>query len=663
MSAKKRPPAKLRKPVTHPASEPRVDLTDNPSTRSIASVLLGSTPALRRLVIYWASTCSVYVLAVLLIFLLVEAGQISPPVGHAFTIVIIIGVCCFYVLVRFSIRLRLRPAFLTLVQGVFATIALVAAYAISGEFRGATITVMIVMMSFCGFALSVPQSLFLSLFLVLNLGATILWLRHVDPAGHPPLLELAHFVLAAGMLLAVNFLTAQWNGLRRRLIRQKLELGQALQKIQLLATNDELTRLPNRRHMNSVLRREERRPDREGRNVCLALIDIDHFKRINDGYGHAIGDQVLRLFAQHLKATLRAEDVLARWGGEEFLLLLPNTTEETALQVLQRMQTQLHTITVNKQVADLRISFSGGLTTLRPEEEIADAVKRADLAMFQAKSGGRNAIRAYRSQESEIPNAMFLERDLPDAIAKDQLVLHYQPQVDRHGVVIGCEALVRWNHPTFGVLLPDNFIPLAEQSGLIFALGRWVINHACQQIKSWSNMPQSARLTIAVNVSAREFRHPQFIKQVLEAIAQADIEPQRLELELTESMLIEDLEDTINKMALLRSHGIRFSLDDFGTGYSSLSYLRRLPLSQLKIDKSFVCDISTDGNGAAIAATIVALARSLGLTSVAEGVETSMQRNFLTQQGCDYCQGYLFSAPLDLAAFEKLLQCEVEVAA
>jgi EAL domain-containing protein (putative c-di-GMP-specific phosphodiesterase class I) len=230
-------------------------------------------------------------------------------------------------------------------------------------------------------------------------------------------------------------------------------------------------------------------------------------------------------------------------------------------------------------------------------------------------------------------------------------------------VVIGCEALVRWNHPTFGLVLPDSFIPLAEQSGVIFALGRWVINHACQQIKRWSATPQSAGLTIAVNVSAREFRHPQFIKQTLEAIALADIDPQRLELELTESMLIEDLEDTINKMALLRSHGIRFSLDDFGTGYSSLSYLKRLPLSQLKIDKSFVSDISTDGNGAAIAATIVALARSLGLTSVAEGVETSLQRTFLSDQGCDYCQGYLFSAPLDLAAFEKLLQHEIEIAA
>ena len=661
MSLKIRAPMTLRKPAGSAAPEAPPREARKPG--SLATAFLGDTPALRRLVIYWASTCSVYILAVVLIYLLVAAGQISPIIGHALSIIVVTGVCCFYVLVRFSIRLRLKPAFLTLAQGLFATVAVVAAYAISGQFRGATITVMVVMMSFCGFALSVPQSLFLSLFLVLNLGATILWLRHVDPAGHPPLLELAHFILAAGMLLAVNFLTAQWNGLRKRLKKQKLELAQALQKIQLLATNDELTRLPNRRHMNSVLRREERRPDREARHVCLALIDIDHFKRINDGYGHAIGDQVLRLFAQHLKATLRAEDVLARWGGEEFLLLLPHTTEETALHVLQRMQTQLQTITVNQQVADLRISFSGGLTILRPEEEMADAVKRADLAMFQAKSGGRNAIRAYRAQESEIPNAMFLERDLPDAIAAGQLELYYQPQVDRHGLVIGCEALVRWNHPTFGLLLPDSFIPLAEQSGLIFALGRWVISQACQQIRRWSVMRQAAGLTIAINVSAREFRHPQFVKHTLEAIELAGIDAQRLELELTESMLIEDLEDTINKMALLRGHGIRFSLDDFGTGYSSLSYLRRLPLSQLKIDKSFVSDISTDGNGAAIAATIVALARSLGLTSVAEGVETSLQRNFLSEQGCDFCQGYLFSAALDLAGFEKLLQADVGIAA
>ena len=407
MTSRDRISSKRSKPV--PGEPPAAEAWTNAAARSIATVFLGDTPALRRLVIYWASTCSVYLLAVLIIFLLIAAGQISAAIGHALSVTVVTGVCCFYLLVRFSIRLRLKPAFLTLVQGLFATVAVVAAYGISGQFRGATIAVMVVMMSFCGFALSVPQSLFLSAFLVLNLGATILWMRHVDPAGHPALLELAHFVLAAGMLLAVNFLTAQWNGLRRRLIRQKLELAQALQKIQLLATNDELTRLPNRRHMNSVLRREERRPDREGRRMCLALIDIDHFKRINDMYGHDIGDQVLRLFAQHLKATLRTEDVLARWGGEEFLLLLPHTTEDTALHVLERMKKQLQTITVSPQVADLRISFSGGLTTLRPEEEMAEAVKRADLAMFQAKSGGRNAIRAYRDSQT---SSTMAETDL-----------------------------------------------------------------------------------------------------------------------------------------------------------------------------------------------------------------------------------------------------------
>lgn len=374
----------------------RVDLEPQPIISfSLGRLILGRSPELRRLVVFWASTGSVYLLAGLLLWILVVANEISPPVAIRFGACLASGVCFFYLLVRFSKRLRLEPSFLTILQGMFATLAIVAAYAVSAQFRGATLSILVIMMSFCGFALSVRQSISLSVFAVLSLGAAMFWLWRIDPHGHPPLIEVAHFVLACGMLIAVVFLTAQWNRLRGRLKLQKLELANAFDRIQLLATNDELTRLPNRRHMNTVLRHEERRSDRSLRNVCLALIDVDHFKKINDSYGHAVGDEVLRIFAGHLQEALRADDVLARWGGEEFLLLLPHTTEEVALHVLSRIQMRFASITVNHEATDLRITFSCGLTTLRPEEEIAVAVKRADEAMFQAKAEGRNTIRRY----------------------------------------------------------------------------------------------------------------------------------------------------------------------------------------------------------------------------------------------------------------------------
>lgn len=388
-------------------AQPGIRSGNRPITSSIIRLFIGPSPKLRRLVLYWASTCSIYFLAAIVLGILDLAGEISTPIAIRFTLVLAVGVGFFYLLVRLSVQLRLEPPTLTILQGIFATIAIVESYAISGRFRGATLSILVVMMSFCGFALSVRQSIALSALGVVTLGGAMIWLVHVDPQGHPPLIELAHFVLACGMLCAVVFLTAEWNRLRDRLKRQKLELANAVEKIQLLATNDELTRLPNRRHMNTVLQQEERRSDRSLRNVCLALIDIDHFKRINDAYGHAIGDEALQIFASHFKRALRTGDVLARWGGEEFLLLLPHTTEETALHVLERIQAQLGSINVATGDENVLITFSGGITTVRPDERIADAVKRADVAMFQAKSEGRNTIRSYVSESDDKHDVLY----------------------------------------------------------------------------------------------------------------------------------------------------------------------------------------------------------------------------------------------------------------
>jgi len=288
------------------------------------------------------------------------------------------------------------------------------------------------------------------------------------------------------------------------------------------------------------------------------------------------------------------------------------------------------------------------------QEAVDEPLKRADLAMYQAKAAGRNTLRFFDPQMQAVVSARAeLETSLRQAtLAKDQFVLYYQAQVTGEGKLTGAEALLRWKHPQRGMVSPSEFIPLAEETGVILQLGHWVLETACGQLARWASRAEMAHLTIAVNVSARQFHQRDFVEQVLAVLAHTGSNPQRLKLELTESLLISNVEDVIAKMTALKAQGVGFSLDDFGTGYSSLSYLKRLPLDQLKIDQGFVRDILVDPNDAAIAKMVVALAGSLGLAVIAEGVETEAQRDFLADQGCHAYQGYLFSRPLPLDAFE-----------
>jgi EAL domain-containing protein (putative c-di-GMP-specific phosphodiesterase class I) len=286
-----------------------------------------------------------------------------------------------------------------------------------------------------------------------------------------------------------------------------------------------------------------------------------------------------------------------------------------------------------------------------------ELLKRADLAMYRAKSAGRNSLCFYDPQMQAIVSARAaLEADLRRGLQFGELELHYQPQVLADGAIVGAEALVRWQRPGHGMVSPAEFIPLAEETGLIRPLGRWVLQAACRQLLAWSGDVQLRELTIAVNVSPRQFRHADFVASVLATLADSGARADLLKLELTESVMLEDVEGTIAKMNELKSHGVSFSLDDFGTGYSSLAYLKRLPLNQLKIDRSFVRDVLTDFNDAAIARTVLALGHSLGLPVVAEGVETEGQREFLAQHGCQAFQGYLFGKPVPVAEFEQALR-------
>ncbi|MFZ4479809.1 MAG: EAL domain-containing protein [Rhodoferax sp.] len=447
-------------------------------------------------------------------------------------------------------------------------------------------------------------------------------------------------------------------------IRDITERKAAQDQIQLLAFSDPLTNLPNRRLLLDRLKQAQNASSRHQQKGALLFIDLDNFKTINDTLGHEQGDLLLQQVAKRLIECVRESDTVARLGGDEFVVL-----QEQLSRNPREAATQAETVG-EKILAALNKPFQDGLCGHRgtcsigitlfggsPNDNPAEPLKWAELAMYQAKAAGRNSLRFYDPQmQAAVSARAALEAGLREAIAKSQFLLHYQAQVTDQRQIIGVEALVRWNDPLRGMASPAEFIPLAEETGLILPLGRWVLEAACSQLAQWATRPAMAHLTLAVNVSARQFHQDDFIDQLLLILERTGANPQRLKLELTESVLVANVEGVIATMNALKGRGVSFSLDDFGTGYSSLSYLKRLPIDQLKIDQGFVRDILIDANDAAIAKMVIAMADSLGLNVIAEGVETEAQRDFLAGLGCHAYQGYLFSRPLPIQEFEALLQ-------
>ncbi len=430
-------------------------------------------------------------------------------------------------------------------------------------------------------------------------------------------------------------------------------------EIERLAFFDELTGLPNRRLLMDRMERVLATGVRTGQYGALLFLDLDNFKGINDTLGHEWGDQLLQQAALRLSGSVRASDTVARLGGDEFVVVLAGLPDNEAKAVIEvRAIGQKLLGRLNQPYLldgrEIHNTASVGTALFHGREETThDLLKRADLAMYQAKAQGRNTLCFFDPQMQATANARSaLEADIRLGLQRAEFLPHYQPVVDADGRVLGAEALVRWRHPQRGMVPPYEFIHVAEQTGLIMPLGQLMLRTACLQLAAWSQRPETAEWTVSVNVSAHEFRHPDFVQQVAVALQESGASPRRLKIELTESLLLHDVEDAIAKMQELRTQGVGFSLDDFGTGYSSLAYLKRLPLDQLKIDQSFVRDVLTDPNDAAIACTIVALANSLGLDVVAEGVETEGQREFLLRNGCRRFQGYLFGRP---APAEQLL--------
>jgi diguanylate cyclase (GGDEF)-like protein/PAS domain S-box-containing protein len=424
------------------------------------------------------------------------------------------------------------------------------------------------------------------------------------------------------------------------------------EEIKNLAFYDQLTSLPNRRLLLDRLRKALATLSRSGREGALLFLDLDNFKNLNDTLGHDIGDLLLRQVAGRLTACVREGDTVARLGGDEFVVMLEDLSERDIEAAAQAGVIANKIITALNQPYQLDIHSyqntpSIGITLIREYDQgVEELLKQADIAMYQSKKDGRNTIRFFdpKMQES-LRERVQLENDLCQALAEMQFELYYQIQVNRTNQPVGVEALIRWQHPERGLLGPAEFIPHAEESGLILSIGNWVLESACKMLKSWQVDERMRNLVLSINVSAKQFHQADFATHIGERIAHYGIDPTRLKLELTESLLIVDTDDTISKMRALNTLGIRLSLDDFGTGYSSLQYLKRLPLEQLKIDKSFVTDIETDSDDRAIVTTVIAMAKNLKVEVIAEGVETEAQKLFLIEKGCDRFQGYLFGRP------------------
>ena len=452
-----------------------------------------------------------------------------------------------------------------------------------------------------------------------------------------------------------------------RLINLKLALqNEQLERmniaLQSLSTSDPLTRLPNRRLLLERLQQALVSRMRTGQAGALLFIDIDNFKTLNDTLGHDKGDLMLQQAAKRLESCVRESDTIARIGGDEFVVMLEHLskapleaaaqTEAVGEKIRETLDQPYHLDSY-----EYHCSSSIGATLFnRDSQTVEELLKQTDIAMYQAKKAGRNALRFFDPQmQTAIDVRTSLEAGLRKAIDRNEFQLFYQIKVDGLFQPVGAEGLIRWIHPEHGLILPSQFIPLAEETGLIQPIGQWVLETACSQLKAWRENPLTRHLILSVNISAKQFRQTDFVGQVKAVLQRHAVNPGLLKLELTEGMLLDNVNDIVAAMKTLNEIGVRFSLDDFGKGYSSLQYLKQLPLDQLKIDRSFVRNLVDNNSDKAIVRTIIAMARSLNLDVIAEGVETEAQKNLLKKKGCEIFQGYLFGKPVPIEQFETLL--------
>jgi diguanylate cyclase (GGDEF)-like protein/PAS domain S-box-containing protein len=436
------------------------------------------------------------------------------------------------------------------------------------------------------------------------------------------------------------------------------------EQIQYHASYDSLTGLPNRRLLLERLGNEVARAGRHGYYGALLYIDLDDFKTINDSLGHSVGDKLLKIVAERITECIRREDTAARMGGDEFVIIVTGLDSSIGLAahkvrgIAEKFSRSL-SAPCRIDGRDLQITLSVGVSLFsKADKGVDDILKQADTAMYRSKAAGRNSIHFFLPKMQEAADERFsLSTEIRKALDEEQLVLYYQPQVDISGELVGAEALVRWNHPERGIVLPGAFLEIAEEAGLMQDIGEWVLREACRHIKKWTDAQQLGdSQVISINISGKEIAVPDFVDTVSSVLEKTGVDPKRLGIELTESSLISSRKDIVHKIMTLQQMGIKFSVDDFGTGYSSLSYLKSLPLNTLKIDRSFVNDIKDASRDVVLVDTIIMMARNLGLEIIAEGVETEQELLYLNARGCVVYQGYYFSKPVAVETFTKMLE-------
>jgi diguanylate cyclase (GGDEF)-like protein len=441
-------------------------------------------------------------------------------------------------------------------------------------------------------------------------------------------------------------------------VQDVTEFQRAQERLNYLAHYDTLTGLPNRLLLQDRLNLAMAEADRRDRVVAVMFLDLDRFKIINDTLGHDVGDALLKSVAERLTTCVRAGDTISRLGGDEFTVILANVAHVDDVARVAQKIIDSFAPPFNIAGRELFMSTSIGITLYPFDDDKLDSLLRnADAAMYHAKEMGRNTFQFYTAElNRRTAKRLQLETALRHALERNELLLHYQPQVNlKTGKIIGAEALLRWQHPEMGLIPPLDFIPLAEETGLIVPIGEWVLRTACRQAQAW-HRAGFPRFQVAVNLSGRQLQHRDLAKLVKKVLKETGLNPRHLDLELTESLLMHNTGETLAAMEELHTHGAAFSMDDFGTGYSSLAYLKRFPIDTLKIDQSFVRDIPTDPDDAAIAQAIIAMAHSLGIRVIAEGVETAKQLAFMRAHQCDGMQGYYFSKPVPAEAMTRLLQ-------
>ena len=594
--------------------------------------------------------------------LLVVAHMIGllplAPMLRIIGLIVAVNAALFF-LFRTGLNERFDDPSLTWVQVLLGTaVQMYAVYHFDKE-RGLALMMCLVVLAFGAFRFSTREFLTAAGVVLAGYLGVINVLMWTKPDSISVPLEAYRWITLAFVLPCFAAVGGRISDLRHRLRRTNGELTSALAMIQRMATHDALTGLPNRALFNETLAHAIGQAERHGRSLAIFFLDVDRFKNINDTLGHGVGDRVLQEVARRLTASMRSSDMVARLGGDEFVLLVEEFGDMADLSDIAAKVLGAFAPTFIVDAQELALSASLGICTYPHDGSDAQALlSNADIAMYRAKDQGRNRTCFYSAELNELSQErLSLEAALKHALERDEIEIHYQPKIEfGQGRVTGVEALIRWRHPQLGMLLPDRFVPLAEETGLIVPIGYWTLRRVCERIRRWGD--EGMALSVAVNLSASQFHQPELVRELAEILWSTGAPSKHLELEITESMVMKDPERAAVVMDQLCSMGVRLSIDDFGTGHSSLGYLKRFPIDRLKVDRSFVRDLPHNGDDAAITRAVIALAHSLKMTVVAEGVEDQQQFDMLREQGCDEFQGYYCRPPLAEADLLKFLSEE-----